>query len=111
VVTSAHTARTELGPVTTDPEVFGLLERAIAEAGDRVLDLHIKDLRDLRDKESQCVVGHGAMPVAGIFRQLVKMGYGGYVNLEYEIDAKDPSSGMKESFAHMRGVPAGMSKA
>jgi sugar phosphate isomerase/epimerase len=84
---------------------------AIAEAGDRVLDLHIKDLRDLRDKESQCIVGHGAMPVAAIFRQLVKMGYGGYVNLEYEIDAKDPLPGMKESFAHMRGVLAGMSKA
>ncbi len=84
---------------------------AIAEAGGRMLDLHIKDLRDLRDKESQCIVGHGAMPVAPIFRQLLKMGYAGYVNLEYEIDAKDPLPGMKESFAYMRGVLAGISKA
>jgi len=30
------------------------------------------------------------------------------VNLEYEIDADDPLPGMKQSFAYMRGVIAGM---
>jgi sugar phosphate isomerase/epimerase len=81
---------------------------AIAMAGDRVLDMHIKDLRDLSDKESQCIVGQGAMPIPGIFEQLEAMGYAGYVNLEYEIDADDPVPGMKESFAYMRGVLAGL---
>ena len=65
-------------------------------------------LRDLRDKKSQCAVGEGAMPVRGIFAQLVKMKYEGYVNLEYEIDASDPMSGMRASFAYQRGVVAGM---
>ena len=37
-----------------------------------------------------------------------KMNYQGSVNLEYEIDPDDPLPGMKQSFAFMRGVLAGM---
>ena len=81
---------------------------AIAEAGDRVLDVHVKDLRDLMAKDSQCIVGEGAMPIPAIFRQLVDMGYEGYVNLEYEIDANDPLPGRLRTFAYMRGVLDGM---
>ncbi len=83
----------------------------IADSGDRLLDMHMKDLRDLSVKESQCIVGEGSMPVAEIFRQLVAMGYQGSVNLEYEIDADDPLPGMKQSFAYMRGVLSGMPEA
>ena len=86
-----HTARTGIDVV-----------ECLAECGDRVLDVHMKDLRDLSDKESQCIVGDGAMPVEGIFEQLTKMRYSGYVNLEYEIDPDDPLPGMKKSFAYMR---------
>ncbi|MFC1574825.1 sugar phosphate isomerase/epimerase family protein [Gemmatimonadota bacterium] len=81
---------------------------ALDEAGDRVLDVHIKDLRDLMDRGSQCIVGEGAMPIPEIFQQLVAMGYDAYVNLEYEIDAADPLPGMKQSFAYMRGVLGGL---
>jgi len=81
---------------------------AIADAGDRLLDVHIKDLRDLMEQHSDCIVGEGAMPVADIFRQLQNMQYDGYVNLEYEIDADFPIPGMKLSFAYMRGVLAGL---
>ena len=81
---------------------------AVAEAGSRVLDIHMKDLRDLSDKASQCIVGEGAMPVARLFRQLKTMNYQGSVNLEYEIDPDDPLAGMKQSFAYMRGVLSGM---
>ena len=81
---------------------------ALAEAGDRVLDVHVKDLRDLMNKDSQCIVGEGAMPIPAIFQQLVAMNYTGYVNLEYEIDASDPLPGMQRSFAYMRGVLAGL---
>jgi sugar phosphate isomerase/epimerase len=92
-----HTVRTGTDPV-----------RAAADAGPRLLDLHAKDLRDLRDKESQCIVGEGKIPIAALFSQLEKMRYSGYVNLEYEIDAADPMPGMKQSFAYMRGVLAGL---
>lgn len=92
-----HTARTGVDVV-----------EAIAAAGDRVLDLHMKDLRDLSDADSQCVVGEGAIPVAAIFRQLAEMGYAGTVNLEYEIHPDDPLPGMLQSMAYMRGVIAGL---
>jgi sugar phosphate isomerase/epimerase len=83
--------------------------RAIADAGPRLLDMHAKDLRDLKAKESQCIVGEGDIPVARILQQLEAIGYRGYVNLEYEIDADAPLPGMKQSFAYMRGVLAGLS--
>ena len=83
--------------------------KAITDAGPRVLDLHAKDLRDLKDKASQCIVGEGAIPFPEIFRALEAVRFGGYVNLEYEIDANDPLPGMVRSFAYMRGVLAGLS--
>jgi sugar phosphate isomerase/epimerase len=92
-----HTVRTGTDPV-----------RAAADAGSRLLDMHAKDLRDLKVKESQCIVGEGQIPIAALFRQLEKMRFPGYVNLEYEIDADDPLPGMKQSMAHMRGVLAGL---
>ena len=82
--------------------------RAIADAGPRVLDMHAKDLRDLRVAESQCIVGEGKMPIPEIFQQLSAIRYSGYVNLEYEIDENDPLPGMKQSFAYMRGVVRGL---
>ncbi|MDP9203102.1 MAG: sugar phosphate isomerase/epimerase [Gemmatimonadota bacterium] len=82
--------------------------RAVADAGPRLLDMHAKDLRDLNVMESQCIVGEGRMPIAEIFRGLQAIRYPGYVNLEYEIDADDPMPGMKQSFAYMRGVLAGL---
>jgi len=81
---------------------------ALADAGERVLDVHAKDLKDLLDRDSQCIVGEGAMPIPAIFRQLDEMNYAGYVNLEYEIDAENPLPGMQRSFAYMRGVLAGL---
>lgn len=82
--------------------------RAVADAGARLHDMHIKDLRNLKDKDSQCIVGEGAIPIADIFRRLRAIRYSGYVNLEYEIDPDDPLPGMKQSFAYMRGVLAGL---
>lgn len=78
--------------------------KEIADAGARVLDLHMKDLKDLMNKNSQAPVGDGKMPVKEIFQQLVKQGFSGYANLEYEIDADAPLPGMKKSFDFMRKV-------
>ena len=85
--------------------------QAVADAGPRLLDMHVKDLRDLKARDSQCIVGQGAIPIAAVFRQLRRMRYAGLVNLEYEIDADDPLPGMRQSFAYMRGVLAGLTAA
>ncbi|MGB9606548.1 MAG: sugar phosphate isomerase/epimerase family protein, partial [Bryobacteraceae bacterium] len=92
-----HTARAGKDPV-----------ESILRAGSRVLDVHIKDLRDTHKRGSDCPVGEGVLPIAGIFRALRKIGFRGSVNLEYEIEANDPFLGMAKSFAYMRGVLAGM---
>jgi sugar phosphate isomerase/epimerase len=92
-----HTARTGVDVV-----------QSIAEAGPRLLDMHVKDLADMRVKESQVAVGEGKMPFPEIFRQLIKMKYNGSVNLEYEIEDNNPMPGMQKSFSYMRGVLAGI---
>ena len=71
----------------------------------------MKDLTDLTNRDSQVAGGEGNIPVAAIFRQLRAMRYSGHVDLEYEINADDPLPGMKVSFAHMRGILAGLTAA
>jgi sugar phosphate isomerase/epimerase len=82
--------------------------QAIHEVGPRLFNVHIKDLTDFQDKESQVVVGDGKMPVPKIFQALVDIGYKGFVDLEYEVHPDDPIPGVIASFAYMRGVLAGL---
>ncbi|MCU1261311.1 MAG: xylose isomerase [Bryobacterales bacterium] len=81
---------------------------SIAEAGPRVHEVHMKDLKDKMDKASQVPVGEGVLPIPAIFRQLVKMKYQGVCSLEYEVQPDNPMPGMQKSFSYMRGVVAGM---
>jgi sugar phosphate isomerase/epimerase len=82
--------------------------KSIAAAGGRLLDVHVKDLRDFTPRAQQCDVGEGAIPFPAIFKQLKSMNYQGCVNLEYEINENDPLPGMRRSFSYMRGVLAGL---
>jgi sugar phosphate isomerase/epimerase len=88
--------------------------KSIADAGSRLLDMHVKDLSTFTQKagekpgDLQVDVGDGKMPFPAIFKQLKKMGYTGCVNLEYEINGKDPMMGMQRSYSYMRGVLAGL---
>jgi sugar phosphate isomerase/epimerase len=82
--------------------------QAIADAGPRLLNVHVKDLANKNDRDSQVECGRGILPFRAIFAQLNKMGYKGSVDLEYEIHAEDPLPGMRESFAYLRGVLDGM---
>ena len=93
-----HTARTGID-----------VAEAAEMCGDRILDMHMKDLADLGVRESQCIVGEGAIPIGRLFAALERIGYQGFINLEYEIDASNPLPGMRRSFAHMRGVLEGLS--
>ena len=92
-----HTVRTGVDLVST-----------VAEAGPRLLDMHVKDLASFTAKDSQVPCGDGKIPFPALFTQLKKMNYQGYINLEYEIDDTDPLPNMIKSFAYMRGVIAGL---
>ena len=81
---------------------------AIREAGPRLFNMHMKDLADFSDKDSQVAVGEGKMPVRKMFETLAAMKYEGFVDLEYEIHPDDPMPGVIASFAYMRGVLAGL---
>jgi sugar phosphate isomerase/epimerase len=82
--------------------------QAVESAGPRLLDMHMKDLKRANDKDSQCAVGEGVMPVVAIFKQLKKINYQGCVNLEYEINSDNPLPGMQRSIGYLKGVAAGL---
>ncbi len=92
-----HTMRTKTDPVA-----------AIKMAGDRLYDVHMKDLADPTAKESQVAVGEGKMPVKEIFQALIGIKYKYFVDLEYEIHGDDPMPGVLKSFASMRKTLAEM---
>jgi sugar phosphate isomerase/epimerase len=92
-----HAARTGTDVVAT-----------IHRVGARLYDVHMKDLANPHDKESQVAVGDGVLPIARIFAALIEAKYNGYVDLEYEVHEDDPLPGVVKSFAYMRGVLAGM---
>jgi len=88
--------------------------KSVAEVGDRLFDMHVKDLSDPTKMNispgvpSQVDIGDGKLPFPALFKQLKKMGYQGCVNMEYEINTKDPMLGMLRSLSYMRGVLAGL---
>ena len=92
-----HTVRTGVDPT-----------RAVLDLRDRVYDLHIKDLSDLKDPRSQVIVGKGAMDIPALLRALLTIDFTGHAALEYEIDEDDPLPGMLQSMAYVRGVLAGI---
>lgn len=83
--------------------------RSMADAGPRLLDMHIKDAKVAADENSGCDVGEGVLPIVPMLRQLKKMRYEGCVNLEYEFNYDAPLTGMLKSFAYLRGALAALS--
>lgn len=90
-----HTSRTGVDVV-----------ESIKLAGNKLFDMHVKDLKDPKGKASQCIVGEGSLPMREIFATLKKMNYKGGCMLEYEIEADNPVAGMIKSFDNMRKIIA-----
>ena len=88
-----HTVRAGADPVKT-----------VAECGDRLMDLHVKDLRSATDRESQVEVGKGLVDYPGLIRALHQRRFSGHVALEYEMNEDHPEAGIRESLAYLRGV-------
>ncbi len=88
-----HTVRAGADPVKT-----------VAECGDRLMDLHVKDLRSATDSESGVEVGKGIVDYPGLIHALHQRRFAGHVALEYEINEDHPEAVIRESLAYLRGV-------
>lgn len=82
----------------TDPS------ECIKICADRLLDVHIKDLKTISQIADPVEVGRGKLDIPEILSTLLKINYSGIVSLEYEKDAKDPLPGVAESIGYIRGV-------
>jgi inosose dehydratase len=78
--------------------------KAVGDLGDRLFDLHVKDLKDRHDKASQIEVGLGLVDVPGLIKALARRRFQGHVALEYEINVDNPTAGIRESLAFLRGA-------
>jgi sugar phosphate isomerase/epimerase len=78
--------------------------RSVADCGDRLMDIHVKDLRSATDRASQVEVGKGMIDFPGLIRALHQRNFSGHVALEYEINEDHPEMGIRESLAYLRGV-------
>jgi sugar phosphate isomerase/epimerase len=79
--------------------------RSIEKYKDRLIDMHIKDLRDLGG-HTDCVVGKGVLPIAAILKAVVAARYSGCINLEYEAEPENPLPGMKVSLEYIHTLLA-----
>jgi len=77
--------------------------KTVAECGDRLMDLHVKDLRSA-DSDDQVEVGKGIVDYPGLIRALHQRGFAGHLALEYEINEDHPETGIRESLAYLRGI-------
>jgi len=76
----------------------------LKKTSDRLYSMHFKDLESDHVDAKGVPVGTGVMPIVPVLRELVRSGYSGEVQLEYEIEPKDPLPGMAESLGFMRGA-------
>jgi len=90
-----HTARAGVDPA-----------EAIRKCKDRLYDLHMKDVGNLRGKNagSEVEVGRGALDIRAMLQALLDIRYQGHVGFEHEKDATDPLPGVAESVGYMKGV-------
>src|SRR5260370_18898979 len=70
------------------------LVESIREAGSRLFDMHIKDLRAL-SKHAPGPEGEGRRPIARMVKERKKRNYSCTVSREYDVDEDKPCSGTK----------------
>lgn len=76
----------------------------IKKCADRLMDIHIKDLKTIQLVSDVCEVGRGKLDIPGILRTLIKIKFQGIVAFEYEKDPNDPLAGLAESVGYTRGI-------
>jgi len=78
----------------------------IKKCADRLMDIHIKDLKTIQITSDVCEVGRGKLDILGVLRTLIGIKFKGVVAFEYEKDLDDPLAGLAESVGFTKGVLA-----
>jgi sugar phosphate isomerase/epimerase len=94
-----HTQRTGMEP-----------SEAVERFGDRLLDLHIKDVTSSAADGKTVEIGRGVIDVPRFLSTLFRIKYAGVVSFEHEKDAEDPLPGLAECVGYVRGVLAVIGK-
>jgi len=77
---------------------------AILKYGDRLHDLHIKNVTAPTKAGANIQISRGQIDIPAVVRALRKVNYTGACSLEYEKDMDDPLLGIAESIGYFRGV-------
>jgi sugar phosphate isomerase/epimerase len=76
----------------------------VKKTHDRLYSMHFKDLESGEIDAKGVPVGMGVLPIVPLLRELLRIGYKGEIQLEYEVEPKSPMVGMAESLGFMRGA-------
>jgi inosose dehydratase len=79
---------------------------SIRNCGDRLFDLHIKDVTAATPRGDGTPVGRGIIDFPGLVRALVEVKFKGVAAFEYEEQPDDPLPGLAESVGFLKGVLA-----
>jgi inosose dehydratase len=79
---------------------------SIRNCGDRLFDLHIKDVTAATPQGKGAPVGRGIIDIPGLVRTLIDVKFKGVAAFEYEEQPDDPLAGLAESVGFMKGVLA-----
>jgi len=82
------------------------LPASIRNCGDRLFDLHLKDMTAATPQGKGTPLGCGVIDVPGLVRALIDVKFKGVAAFEYEEQPDDPLPGLAESVGFMRGVLA-----
>ena len=64
--------------------------RAVEELGDRVVHVHLKDVRHAGTPHETCGFGEGVVPLRACVEALERIGYAGGISIEHEPESSDP---------------------
>ncbi len=78
--------------------------KAVIMFGNRIFDLHIKDVSVAAPGGKSIEVGRGVIDFSSLINNLRKIDYKGRCSFEYENIMKDPLPGIAESEGYFRGV-------
>lgn len=78
-----------------DPVAF------IREHHPRIVSLHVKD-RDRDNAHTNRRFGQGAVPITETMKLLKQIKFRYVANIEYEMDEKDPTDGVRDSFEYLK---------